>query len=535
MPEISLSTQKLIQQYQSWHQSLQAKEGINVIQVDEVASRVAVFYEKIRGVIDWREEHLLRKTAIERILKRRIFLKKSDEKIALSLVYEIIRSGHFPNNTIPEAQIIKVQKLIDKHVFIIENAPSSPAGKEKFQLYGWILSIAACEIEETLSPPLKERALMDYMTELMNEKIEIKKESFIKKNLEGIKKNTQIYIAVQRALFRLDSPIISYHLLKKKYPNWPNLSSLELHEITENIYTIQENIENDLAHPLGHKFYKFCEKYDTPYLLLGDILSEGPTSIQEKIHQPEVMENLIQRAYNKRAKTLKSRINRAAIYVTLSIFFTNMVALHIIEIPFTIHIMGEPFGIFPRLISILIPTLLMFFLVATVKLPRKENLQMVVMETMKIIYQNKKREIYEIKNPPPRGFILKIINGFLYLLSFCVSYGLIIWGLILLQIPIATQATFLVFISLIAFAGIKLREKSKELQIIEDEEKFFHFIGDLFSMPIAQIGKKMSGWWAKNNTIAVFFAALIDMPFQLFIEFLEQWRYFLKEKKEKLH
>ena len=65
MSEPSQSTKKLIQRYQVWYQSLQPKESeIITIHVDEVASTVAAFYEKIRGVVDWREEHLMRRAAI---------------------------------------------------------------------------------------------------------------------------------------------------------------------------------------------------------------------------------------------------------------------------------------------------------------------------------------------------------------------------------------------------------------------------------------------------------------------------------------
>lgn len=46
MTELSPQTQKLIQKYQNWYNSLQPKEGITTIHVDEVASRVAAFYEK---------------------------------------------------------------------------------------------------------------------------------------------------------------------------------------------------------------------------------------------------------------------------------------------------------------------------------------------------------------------------------------------------------------------------------------------------------------------------------------------------------
>ena len=40
------------------------------------------------------------------------------------------------------------------------------------------------------------------------------------------------------------------------------------------------------SYPLGKKFYTICEKYDTPYLLLGDILSEeNPAEVSKKISE----------------------------------------------------------------------------------------------------------------------------------------------------------------------------------------------------------------------------------------------------------
>ncbi len=133
---------------------------------------MAAFYEKIRGVIEWKEEHLLRKTAIERVLKRRFFLMEEGEEIAGPLVLELIRGGHFPNDSIEEAKIQTVQRLIQKYIFIMKNSPSPPEEKIKAQLFDWLLGITACEIEEVLDPPRKERALIDYMTEFMMEKIE---------------------------------------------------------------------------------------------------------------------------------------------------------------------------------------------------------------------------------------------------------------------------------------------------------------------------------------------------------------------------
>ncbi len=540
MTELSPKTKELIQRYQRWQQSQKPKEGAATIHVDEIASKVAAFYEKLRGIIDWKEEHLLRKRAIERILKRRFFSEVditngnvSDQKIARPLVLELIRGGHFPNDRIEEQKIPYVQETINKYIHIINNS-SKKNGKEKskLQLYNWLCSIAACEIEEILTPPSKERALIDFMFQSIKDQIKVSNK-VLKREVAEKEKNIQTYIAVQRALFKLDTPVISYHLIKYKYPEWKNLSSEKLNEISKNIYSIWADIENQLNHPLSDKFYKITEKYDTPYLLLGDVLSEEPQE-GEKIKNPEKLEGSIRKAYNKRVKTLKSRLGRAATYSTLSIFLTNIISLLAVEIPATKLLTGS-FNFWAIGVDIIGPTFLMFLLVMTIKPPKRENLNQVIIEIMKIVYPKKEKEFYEIKPLPKRSFVINFIIRFLYTLGFIIVVGLIIWGLYQVNFPPLSYIIFIIFLSLIAFAGAKIRQRAKELQVIEEKESIIRFFFDPFAVPIVQLGKWLTARWKRYNVIAAFFSALIDMPFTIFIEFIEQWRYFLKERKEKIH
>ena len=88
------------------------------------------------------------------------------------------------------------------------------------------------------------------------------------------------------------------------------------------------------------------------------------------------------------------------------------------------------------------------------------------------------------------------------------------------------------FTSLIAFTGTKIRKRSRELHVTEKKESFFQIIIDLFSLPVIRLGKWLLARWKKINILGVAFNVLIDTPFLIFVEFLEQWRYFLKEKKE---
>jgi len=526
MMELSQATKRLIEKYRIWYRSQKSKENISTIHVDEVASKVAAFYEKIREVVDWKEKHLMRKAAIERILKRRLFLNEKD--IAPSLVLELIRGGHFPNDQIEESKIEEVKKSIQKYVYIIENIPKT---KESELFQGWLLSIAACEIEEILSPSLKEKALMEYMEEMMKERIVVKKVQMDEKEYSN-----QVYIAVQRALFKLDTPIITYNLLKRWYPLWLQLNenSQQLAEIAKNIYSIKKRIEKELYHPLGEKFYKICEKYDTPYLILNDIIVRDPEEVGEKIKEPEFLEEKTIEAYKKRLKNLKERITRAAVYATLSIFITKILLAIAIEVPFDKYITGE-FNYFVLGLNILIPTLLMCLMVSTIKPPKSENLQEVIMEMMKIVYIQKRKDLYEVRPSTKRGWLMNFIVSLFYILTFIFTFGVIIWGLKQIHFGVISIIIFLIFISLISFAGMKIRERARELEVGRQKENILTMFSDLFSVPILRMGKWLSQQWTRFNIISILINFLIDLPFQSFVEFLEQWRSFLKEKKEEIH
>ncbi|MDO8504163.1 MAG: hypothetical protein Q7S60_05820, partial [bacterium] len=425
MPQLSRQTENLISRYQTWYKALEPPKGnVATIHVDEVASKVAAFYEKIRGVIDWREEHLLRRGAIERILKRRFFLGQNAENLAATFVSELIRGGYFPNDRIEETKVGQIQKLLDKYIFIFKNSPPPPAEKIKIQLYDWVFSIAACEAEELLDPPRKERALIEYMEELMKERISVSPQ------VQEEEKSTQISIAVQKALFKLDNAIISYHLLKKRYPEWLEIPQPEgqnlLQDIAKNIYSIWGSIERDLEHPLAEKFYSICEKYDTPYLIIGDILSGNP--VKENLDKPEIWESSIREAYAKRLRQLRSRVGRAAIYSTISIFATKILLAMAIEIPFDRYVTHN-FNLQALWLNIAIPPALMFFLVLTIRLPKKKNIERVVIEAMKILFTSEKKDIYPVKLPQKRGIIINAMITLFYLISFIISFGFIWFGL----------------------------------------------------------------------------------------------------------
>jgi hypothetical protein len=538
MAELAQPTEVLIKKYELWEQSQRPHEGVPAIHVDEVASRVAAFYERIRTIIDWKEEHLMRRAAIIRKLRRRFLdLELNDfatTDIAGPLVLELIRGGYFPNDKIEETKIKDVQHILEKYVFIFKNSPENKQGKIA-NFYSRLLEIAACEIEETLAPSIKEMALMDYMFEIMRSRIRVSDSVYQRGLLKKEETDIQIYIAVQQALFKLDAPIVSYNLLRYKYPYWNSPSQEELLKISQNIHKILLTLQHDLSHPMAKKFYSLCEKHDTPFLLMGDVLAmEPPESISTAIQDPASLEGLTRTAYSRRLKELKAKITRAAIYSTVSIFITKILTLLVLEFVVVRIIFGISPNLFALGVDLLLPTALMGTLVLSVKTPSKKNLNLAVMETMNIVYKKEKESGYDIKVSRPPNVAVRFFLSLIYSVSAVVSFAIIYGIFSFFHFSVMSIVINFIFIALILFTGTAVRRRSQELTIEESREGFLSFISDMVFLPIAETGRWLSNTFKQYNAISAFFNALIDMPFSAFVEFLEIWRFFLRERKEDL-
>src|SRR3989344_1962872 len=529
MKTLSPATKRLLQRYREWYRSLEPHEDITTLHVDEAISAVATFYEKLRGIVDWKEEHLLRKGAIERILRRRVLMSEELDTLAEHIVLELIRGGHFPNDAIPDTKIQDVQRSIDKYLFLFQNVFAEQE-KQLVEIQDWLIGIAACEVEAVLSPPSKERALIDYMTELMQSRIEIKGE------IPERSKKTQIFLACQQSLFKLDAPLLSYHLLQRWYPDWIQLTphSQQLTDIARDIFDIYTEIGGELSHPMARRFYALCEKYDTAYLLLGDILERDPVGAGTLLENPAELGAAIREAYGARLWHSRNKVKRAAIYSTLSIFVTKVALALGVEIPVDKYLTGG-LNFMALGINLAVPPLLMALLVLSIRPPSRENLQRSILEIMKNVYESEQKDTYTIRRPREKGAALSFFLALFYILSFILSYGIIFWLLTKLNFSLLSQIIFVMFISLISFAGVKIRQRSKELVIQEEKGPALFGIFELFALPIIQTGKWLSGKLAHYNVIIIAINALIEMPLQLFLEFLEQWRFFLKEKKEEIH
>ncbi|GBD34030.1 hypothetical protein HRbin34_00340 [bacterium HR34] len=505
--------------------------------VDEVVKSVATFYEKIRGVIEWKEEHLIRKSAIERVLTRRLMSSDQDSLNAESFILEMIRRGHFPNDRVPESKAKAVQDILDKYVYIIKYLQdNSKETKDVQEVIKWLVKLASSEIEYCVFPPVKERALIDFMTDIMTEKIAISENVFgdaLQRNpLTESDKKLKIYIACQKALFNLDDLSVSFSIIEKEYPKFLNPTPEQLQIIARNILTIRKNINDIMNNKIQPKIYAACNKYNAIFLILYDIVLNNIEKINEILQDIPSLNSHIEKYYKERFKKLKKRIKKSSVLATTSIFITKVSSAILFEIPIDKAL--DEFSYITLGINVGLPTLLMFLLVATIKLPGKENLEQIKIEISKLLFGAVKETPITIKIPTIRNKTLKYIVNVSYFFAFIITFGFIVWVLKMLHFSMLSMIIFFIFLPVITFTGIKLRERVKEIVILEEKETFATTLRDIFVMPIIELGQKISYEWSKINALVVIFNAFIDMPFNAFVDFLDAWRNFLKERKEKL-
>jgi len=522
------------------------KEIISPVHVDELASKFAHVYEKVRRVIDWKEEHLIRRTAIERSLKRRMLTSLSGislvanisgKNMAEPLVVELVRGGYFPNDKISRDQTSRVERVLNKYIFILANSSVikslSPLGlKKKMGFYNWVLEIAACEVEEVLAPPLRINGVMNLMTSMMNRRITVVPEGSIEKQ----DKVVQTYVAVHRTLYNLDDPIIIYNLLKHRYPQWTTAPELVVREFTHDIFNIRRGLEEDLSHKLGSEFYKICEKYDAVYLILGDVLdklSEDSETLIEKFDDWDGLKKTIKEVYDERVKTLRTRLSRSAIYSTLSIFLAGGVSLFIFEVPLAKLFYGH-FSPVAVLIDLMIPTILMFVLVSMIRPAGKKNFERLLEEIEKVVYRKRGLDAYEIKLDKKTKITRTFAFGLVYLFTTVASFGLVFWIFYVARVPWTSLYIDTANIAVVVFAALVIRQRSKEVTV-EENVGLGDFMIDIFSIPLAKLGQWLASKWKEYNILSVFFTVVIDLPILTFVDIIDDWSSFLKDKKAGIH
>lgn len=503
----------------------------NKIRVNQVVSKVSLIYEKLRNVVDYNDEHLLRKNAIFRILKRLILIERREEELGMSLLRELIRINYLPNNAIPETRAKEVDVIIGKYLFLESVADQNYKSRQAFKLTAFFLQIAACEIEDILFDFRQRQVLTLTMVKIFRQDIALP-ESINEKD-----QNILFNLTVIRSLLKSDEVILYYYLLSELYPNFftsePNKE--ELIELVKDWGKIKLKFDYYLNHPFKNKLGRLGRKHAVYFLILRDVLQKNPDQIDQIITHPKVLEEKVVEICTQRYKEVRIKVIRSVIRSIIYIFITKMVLALLIEVPLD-YLLEQTLNYTALLINIIFPPFLMLGISLFITFPKKKNTEKIVQHIKEIVYRRPDAEKkYHLKDREGRGAIANFFFNIFYFIVYGLTFGFVVWCLGKLQFNFLSGIIFIFFLCVVSFFAVNIRHKARELIVYDKKEGLINFLFDLFSLPIVRIGQWLSLKMSKINVFVFLLDFIIEAPLKIILEVIEKWFSFVREKKEEIY
>jgi hypothetical protein len=527
------------------------------LQVSDLISKMAFFYEKVRNAVDYEEDHLLRKNAIARILKRQIVIEgllkvQGTEELSRHLLAELIRASYLPNNSLPEAKVGEVSQILDKYLSLKRSclqAYDSGLGlqtdikkakndiQDKNNLVKWILHLAACEIEENLVSNQTKQAMVNVMFDTMGRIIQLPPELPFGPDL-----NIQIYLSISRTYSRFDEDMLAFVLFKYYNQDWSSdavdakqPTPEKIADIASRIRVLRSAIEFQLKHPLKKQLDRLVRRYSLYFTVLQDTISNDPAKIYNEFKQnPKTFLNAIRKVCNQKYKKAKSRLWRAALRSIIYIFLTKSIFVFLIEVP-AIKWFNEPLNPISLGINVVFPAVLLFLFVTFTRVPSDSNTDRIIAGVKEIsLVGSERQQAIKLRNPKKRGKAINFIFNLIYTCTFFVSTYVIIWLLTKANFNWVSVIIFLFFLAFVSFFSIIVTSGVKELLVIEKKENLWTFFTDLFYMPIIIAGKWLSRNVSKVNIFIFIFDFIIEAPFKIIVDIAEEWTKYIKERKDNM-
>ncbi len=529
--EIVQPVRKLLEAYRRDLEKTAVKPEGPTIGVSNTVSTLAFLYEKVRNAVDIKEEHLLRKNAIHRFLSRRLVSGVTGSQIAKPLIQEMIRARYLKNNAVLEKDALDLAEIIDKYIYLMnvvaENNNGSGLREELFDL---VVDLASCEVEEKLCGEEKQEILAQVMYEVIHDDI-----TFRGEEISDEERDVQVFIAIHRALSKSDNALISYRVFRLYYPAWHSPSKDDVDEVGMHLETIKAKIDEQIFHPVGMKLHRRLKKSTVLFQIMRDVIEENVLDAENVLTDPQKLALRTEKCANKRYQAARSKLVRSITRAVIYILLTKSVLAFVFELPYDIYVVGEANW---RALGVNVIFHPLFLIVAAllIKTPAKSNTQKIIEGIKGIVYEAKERGLRnEIKRASvSHSFTAKLLFGVFYFLMFLVSFGIMVSLLTWFQFNIVGIFFFIFFLTIVSYFAIRVRRNMRDLSVLERRDNMFSVAIDFFAIPILSVGHWISAKFAKINIFVFIMDFIIEAPFKVVIEIIEEWIGFVKEKKDEI-
>lgn len=465
---------------------------------------LAGVYEKARNALEYRAENLVRRAAIERILKRRIILNKDPVRLADRLLKELIWAKYLTLDEVKAARRSDLEKVLSKYVqFLGGKVPQE-----------WVIKIASAEIEELFNLNTDYKQFTFYAFQVMLQKIQI-----TNTNLDLL-----VYFATDKVYAESDDEQIAYHIL--------SLAGEQISkEKFEEAWQLYKYAKRSTELP---RITKYVRRQMPPLVLLRDIYFYDPSNFKKIITSEENFRTLGEEVLQNQIGKMSERISTAGIRSVLYVFLTKMILAFGMEVPFELFFYDRVAKL-PLIINLLFPPFIMWVSTMQIKLPSKKEKSNLLDRTWYIIqnFDTLKAEEDALKDT------IEVADQKISYHIFSVLYSIFFVGIFAGIITILgkigytpfSEIIFIFFLTIIAFFAYRILQITKVYSYRDSQDNKPSFI-DIISLPILTIGSRLSMGLSKLNFLAFAFDFILEAPFKLILGFVDEWIQFLSTKKE---
>jgi hypothetical protein len=236
-----------------------------------------------------------------------------------------------------------------------------------------------------------------------------------------------------------------------------------------------------------------------------------------------------------RYKSIGKKIRTAIIRSFVFILFTKAFVALFVEGAFERLFYGQIQWLSIGLNTI-VPPLLMIASGLLITTPNTQNSQRIYLDIHELLFTDNPKIIptLRLKLKQDSGNRVKdTVFSILWLLSICLVFGLIVWGLTLLHFNPLSQIIFLFFVAIISFLAYRINQTAHVYTVIF-KPNLFTPIFDFFFVPVIRVGRRLTEGFTQINFILIIIDFMIEAPFKALFGFFEQWFLFLANKREEL-
>ncbi len=490
------------------------------VEVNESLGILAFAYEKLRNSVEYREDQVLLRGAIKRILKRRLNPLWQYESIASALIRELIWARYLKNDSIPETKIEEIESILRKYN-VLRLSVMKLKDAEDWQ--DWILGIAACDIEQVLVDRKSSNALAEVMYQTFSHHV----------SLTGIaehEQDIQIYLAIHRALLKSDAILMTYHLFLLNAVGWKEATEAEAAQYVPELAKLRSLVASQLQHPKAQDLARIVKRHTPPYIILADVVNDGPDLARSWLAQPDQLRARVESACQTRYGAMRQRVVRAIIRSAIYILITKMLVALLLEIPYDNYFYGAiHWG--QLAFNVGFPPLFMAALGLSIKTPSQRNTDMIFSKMLGIIAGELPPEQYSVAK---KSAIFSPIMTTIYWLSSLGMVALVSWVLWQYGFTPMAIGLFIFFFGVVVFFAYRVRQIATELSVVKEKQNILEGLINLITLPFLRLGFKLSAEFGKLNVFAFILDVLLEAPFKLILDLTEHWLNFVRQKQEEM-